>query len=222
MQLVTANQTGMSLFLSLALSLLCRRTHGVLEKIHVNWPRLLTSCGISPGRITTVRLCSCLAPLSQWPESTSWAPIAPYKHKEMGKFDPVSMWRRCGVASCSRLCSKSTLNEEQNLDAGSPAFDYQMTLLWAGNRSQDALLWPTDRLGWPSSIWALTLYLFWQKGRLVKADTCLCSVSGASNLCVLSHYSVLQMMKCFLGFDIAVLHMTKAALEKGLLRYGML
>lgn len=31
--------------------------------------------------------------------------------------------RRCGVGSCSRLWSESVLNEEQNLDLGSPAFD---------------------------------------------------------------------------------------------------
>lgn len=82
---------------------------------------------------------------------------------------------------------------------GSPAVDYQTTLFWAGNRSQGALLWPTDQLGWPSSVWALTLYLFWQKGRLVKADNCLCLMSGVSNLCVLSHYSMLQMYEMFLG-----------------------
>lgn len=110
----------------------------------------------------------------------------------------ISMWRRCGVASCSRLCSESMLNEAQNLDSASPASGYQTTPSWAGSRSQDALLWPTDPLGWPSNTWALTLYLIWQKGQLVKADTCLCPVSGASNFSVVSRYSMLQASEMFL------------------------
>lgn len=94
----------------------------------------------------------------------------------------------------------------------------------AEGRSQDSLLCPTDQCCWSPGISAMTSDLFWQKGQLAKADASSCLVSVASKLSVLSHYSVqcCRQVECFLGFDIAALHIMKATLQMGLLRYGNL
>lgn len=125
MQPVTANQMWMSLFLSLALTLLCRKTRGVLEKIHARWPRLL-SCSISSQQLGSALFWHPRADDLRVP---CRAMVAPYSQPQAnGSIQPFQRGKG-GAASCSMLRAVSELGTKSRFcSTGSTAFDYQTVL----------------------------------------------------------------------------------------------